>query len=74
MVPALVFFGVATLVGCVILGIVWVRLRAVSRQPDVSDADLCELRQANRISSLAVMASLVGLAAVGLAFVVFGGD
>lgn len=70
MVPALVFFGIATLVGCVILAIVWLRLRAAARQPDVSDAELCELKQANRISSMAVLASLVGVAVVGLAYVV----
>jgi hypothetical protein len=69
--PALVFFGVATLIGCLIRGIVGLRLRAAARQPDVSDGELCELRQANRISSVAVIASLVGLAVVGLAFVVF---
>lgn len=71
MVPALVFFGVATLVGCLILGVVGVRRRAVARQPHVSDAQLCELKQANRITSVAVIASLVGLAVVGLAYVVF---
>lgn len=71
MVPALVFFGVATLVGCLIRGIVGLRLRAVARRPDVSDGDLCELKQANRITSVAVVASLLGLALVGLAFVVF---
>lgn len=71
MVPALVFFGVATLIGCLIFGIVRLRLRAAARQPDVTDADLCELRQANRITSVAVIASLVGLAVVALAFLVF---
>jgi hypothetical protein len=71
MVPALVFFGIATLVGCVILAIVGLRLRAASRQPEVSDAELCELRQANRISSVAVIASVAGLVVVGLAFVLF---
>jgi hypothetical protein len=69
MVPALVFFGIATLVGCVILAIVWLRLRAAVRQPDVSDAQLCELKQANRISSMAVLASVIGLAVIGLAYV-----
>ena len=71
MVPVLVFFGVATLFGCLFLGIVRLRLRAVARQPDVSDGELCELKQANRITSVAVVASLVGLAVVGLAYVVF---
>ena len=70
MVPALVFFGVATLIGCLIWGIVRLRFRAASRKPDVSDGDLCQLEQANRISSVAVVASLVGLAVVGLAFLV----
>ena len=70
MVPVLVFFAVATLVGCLIRGIVGLRLRAVARQPDVSDGDLCELKQANRISSVAVIASLAGLAAAGLAYLV----
>lgn len=70
MVPALVFFGVATLVGVLFRGIVRMRLRAAVRQPDVSDGALCELKQANRITSVAVLASLVGLAVVGLARVV----
>jgi len=70
MVPVLVFFGVATLVGCLILVIVRLRLRAAARQPEVSDGELCQLQQANRISSVAVIASLVGLAVVGLVFVV----
>jgi len=61
MVPVLVFFGVATLFGCLFRGIVGPRLRAVARQPDVSDGELCELKQANRITSVAVVASLVGL-------------
>ena len=68
--PILVFFGIAILVGCLIRGIVGLRLRAAARQPEVSDEDLCELKQANRISSVAVVASLVGLAVVGLAYVV----
>ena len=71
MVPALVFFGVATLVGCLFRGIAGLRLRAVARQPDVSEGKLCELKQANRITSVAIVASLAGLAAVGLTFVVF---
>jgi hypothetical protein len=71
MVPVLVFFGVATLIGCLIRAVVGRRLRAVARQPDVSDGELCELKQANRISSVAVVASLVGLAVVGLAYVIF---
>jgi hypothetical protein len=70
MVAALVFFGVATLFGCLFRAIVALRLRAVAKQPDVSDGDLCELKQANRITSVAVVASLVGLAVVGLAYVV----
>lgn len=68
--PVLVFFGIATLVGCVIFAIVGLRLRAAARQPEVTEAELCELKQANRISSIAVVASLVGLAVVGLAFVI----
>ena len=69
MVPVLVFFGVAALVGCLIRAIVGMRLRAVSRQPDVSDGELCQLQQANRISSVAVIASLIGLVIIGLALV-----
>jgi len=69
MVPVLVFFGVAALVGCLIRAIVGMRLRAASRQPDVSDGELCQLEQATRISSVAVIASLIGLAVVGLALV-----
>lgn len=69
MVPVLVFFGVATLFGCLFRGVVGLRLRAAARQPDVSDGDLCQLRQANRITSGALVASLVGLAVIGLAYV-----
>jgi hypothetical protein len=70
MATVLVFFGVATLIGCLIRGFVVLRTRAVARRPDVGDEDLCQLRQANRISSVAVIASLVGLALVGLAYVI----
>lgn len=70
MVTVLVFFGVATVIGCLFRGVVALRLRAVARQPDASDGDLCELRQANRITSVALVASLVGLVVVGLACVV----
>lgn len=68
MVPVLVFFGVAALVGCLVRGIVLLRLRAVARDPDVSDGDLCELMHAHRISSIAVLASLAGLGVFGLAY------
>ena len=68
--PVLVFLGVATVVGCLILVFVRLRLRAATQRPDVTDGELCELRQANRISSAAVVASLVGLAVVALALVV----
>ena len=70
MVSVLVFFGVATLIGCLVRAIVGLRLRAVARQPDVSDGDLCQLEQANRISSVAIVASLACLAVIGLAYVV----
>ncbi len=70
MVPVLVFFAVATLVGCLLRGIVELRLRAVARRDDASDGELCELEQANRISSVAVVVSLIGLALVGLAYLV----
>ena len=70
-VPVLVFFGIAAIVGLFILGIVGLRLRAAARQPDVSDGDLCQLKKANRITSVAVVASLVGLAVIGLAYLVF---
>ncbi len=70
MTPVLVFFGVATLIGLLIRTIVGLRLRAAARQPDVSDGELCQLQQANRISSVAVVASLVGLAVLALAYVV----
>jgi hypothetical protein len=70
MVPVLVFFGIATLIGCLLRGMVGLRLRAAARQPEVSDADLCELKQANRITSVAILASLAGLAAVGLAYLI----
>jgi hypothetical protein len=68
-VPVLVFLGIAAAVGCLIRAIVGMRLRSVARRPGVSDGELCELRQANRISTVAVVASLLGLAAVGLVIV-----
>lgn len=70
MVRVLVFFGIAALVGCLFRGIVGLRLRAAARRPDASDGELCELRQANRITSAALVASVVGLVVVGLAYVV----
>lgn len=71
MVPMLVFFGVATLIGCVFRAFVGLRLRAVARQPDVSDGEVCQLEHANRITSVALIASLVGLVVIGLVLVVF---
>lgn len=69
--PVLVFFGIAVLVGCLIRGIVELRLRrAVARQPDPADAEVCQLEQANRITSVAVVASLVALAVVAVVYVV----
>lgn len=70
MVPVLVFFGLAALFGCLLRGIVGLRLRAAARQPDVSDGELCQLKQANRITSVAVVASLAGVAILGVAYVV----
>ena len=70
MVPVLVFLAIATIVGILIRGIVRLRLRAAARQPEVSEGDLCQLKQANRISSFAVIGSLAGLAVAGLAYVV----
>jgi len=70
MVPVLAFFGIAALFGCLIRGIVGLRLRAVARRSDVSDGELCELEQANRISSVTLAASLVSLAVVGLVYAV----
>ena len=70
MVPVLVFFGVAAAVGFVIRGTVRLRLRAAVRRPDVSDGDLCELRQADRISSVAVIASAGGLAVLVLTYLI----
>lgn len=65
--PVLVFFGIAILVGCLLRGIVELRIRsAVARKPDISDGELCELKQANRITSTAILASLAGLAVVVL--------
>jgi hypothetical protein len=66
-VPALVFFGIAAVVGILIGGVVRLRLRAAARRPGVSDGDLCELEQARRISARAVLASLAGFVVVGLA-------
>ena len=70
MAPVLVFFGVAVLVGCVIRGVGELRLRKASRQPGVTEAEMCSLRRANKISSTTLVASLVGLVALGLAYLV----
>jgi hypothetical protein len=70
MAPVLVFFAVATIVGFLISVAVGLRRRAVARRPDVSDGELCQLDQARRISTVAVIASLVGLAVAGLAYLV----
>jgi hypothetical protein len=70
MVPVLVFFGIAVVIGCLLRGIVGLRLRAAARQPGASDGELCELKQANRITSVALIASVVGLAVAGLAFAI----
>jgi hypothetical protein len=69
MLTALVFFGVATLFGCLFRGIAELRLRAVARRPEVTDGETCSLERASRISSAAVLGSLVGLAVAGLAYV-----
>jgi len=72
---ALVFFGIATLIGCLIRGVVELRIRrTVARQPDIAEGELCELRQANRITSVAVIASLVGLAVVALVYAAVGSE
>jgi hypothetical protein len=70
MAPALAFFGIATLVGCLLRAIGELRIRAAARQPDVADGELCGLERANRITSVTVLASLLGVAALGLAYLV----
>ena len=37
--PVLVFLGLATVVGCLFLGVTRLRLRAAARQPEVSDGE-----------------------------------
>ena len=71
MAPVIVFFGIATLIGCLVWAIVRSRLRAAARRPDVSEGDLCQLEQANRYTSVAIVASLAGLVAVGVTAAVF---
>jgi hypothetical protein len=68
MAPVLAFFGIATLVGCVIRAVGELRLRAATRQPGVTEGHLCSLQRANRISSVTVLLSVVGLVALGLAY------
>ncbi len=68
--PALAFFGIATLVACLFRGIGELRLRAAARRRDDADAELCGLERANRITSVTLLASLLGLALLGLAYVV----
>jgi hypothetical protein len=70
MAPVLVFLGIATLVGCLIRGFGELRLRAAARQPGVVDGDLCSLQRANRISTVTVAASVLGLVLLGLAYAV----
>lgn len=70
MAPALVFFGVATLLGCLFRGIGELRIRAAARQPEVGDGELCGLERANRITSVTILGSLLGLAILGLAYLV----
>jgi hypothetical protein len=67
MMPVFVFFGIAALIACLLRGILGLRLRAAARQSDVSGPDSCALKQANRITSVAVVASLVGLAVLAMA-------
>ena len=61
-------FAIAAAVGCVIHATVRIRAYAVARRPDASEANLCQIKQASRISSLAIAASLIGLVAGGLAY------
>jgi hypothetical protein len=68
--PLLVFFGIAALFGCLFKLVASLRLRAAAQQPGVTEGELCELRQANRITSNALVASLVGLALVAFAVAV----
>jgi uncharacterized iron-regulated membrane protein len=68
MVPVLAFFGVAALAGLLILAVLRWRLRTFNRRPEVPEAELCQLRQANRITSVAVIASLSGALLLGLAY------
>lgn len=63
---ALVFFGIATLVGCLLRGVIALRRRSAARRPGVSGADVCQLEHARRITSVAITASLTCLALVGL--------
>lgn len=65
--PVVVFFGIAAVVGCALLGVVRWRLAATARQVDASDDQLCQLQQASRITSVGVVVSLTALALVGLA-------
>ena len=69
MAPALVFFVIAAAVGLAIRAVIGVRLRAETAKPGVTEDDVCQLRQANRISSIAVVASLAALAVVALLLV-----
>lgn len=65
---ALAFFGIATLIGCVIRGVGELRIRIAARRPNTTEADLCSLERANRISSVTVLCALAGLALLGLAY------
>lgn len=70
MAPALVFFGIAMLFGCLFRAIGELRIRAASRRADVGDGELCGLERANRITTVTILGSLLGLAALGLAYLV----
>lgn len=65
MAAALTFCVVAALFGCLLRIVVVLRLRAARRR-NASDPEMCSLRQASRITSVAVLVSLVGVAALAV--------
>ncbi len=65
--PAIVFFGIATLVAVVSRAVGELRWRAVARRADPASPELCELGKANRITSGLGVGSGIGLVLAVLA-------
>jgi hypothetical protein len=61
--PVIVFFAVATCLAVLFRGMGELRARAVARRAGGSSDDLCQLRQANRITSRLGAVAAIGMVA-----------